>query len=538
MAEASNKADPPRSTASPDETTALAGELIRILGADQVILDEGARTLLSTDLSFRPTSIAAAVIRPRDVEALSEAVAATTKAGFAILARGGGMSYTSGYTPKHERTVLVDMTGLDQIEEINTDDMYVTVQSGCTWKKLHEALQPLGVRTPYSGPLSGAYATVGGALSQNSLFHGSGVYHTAAESVLGLKVVLADGALLITGSGAHKHSNPFYRHFGPDVSGLFTADTGAFGIKAAATLRLVTAPKHTGYLSYKFESLESMLEAQVRIARLGIASECYGFDPYYNNGFEQQGITFEEGLSMVGKIARKGGLKSAAKVAFSGKKILKDVPYSLHMTLDGHTEGVAAEHVDLAAEICSDVGGTEMANSIPLAFRAEPFGGVRTVLLGSSGELWLPVHGFFPLSRAIQAGQATEAFLAEKQPLMDQYGIKTSYLTCFSGAEFVIEPSFYWADELGEFRLSLIEPEFAKKWKDIPEDVDTRAVVLQLRDELRDLFDSLGALHLQIGKYYPYLSLMNHPTLPRVIRDIKSALDPERLMNPGSLGLE
>lgn len=70
--------------------------------------------------------------------------------------------------------------------------------------------------------------------------------------------------------------------------------------------------------------------------RLGIASKCYGFDPYYNAGFENQGITFEEGLSLVGKIARKGGLKglkNAVRVAFGGKKILKDVRYSLHMTL-------------------------------------------------------------------------------------------------------------------------------------------------------------------------------------------------------------
>jgi hypothetical protein len=69
----------------------------------------------------------------------------------------------------------------------------------------------------------------------------------------------------------------------------------------------------------------------VRIARLGISSECYGFDPYYNGGFEKQGITFEEGLAIIGKIARKGGLKglmNAAKVALGGKRILKNVPYS------------------------------------------------------------------------------------------------------------------------------------------------------------------------------------------------------------------
>jgi D-lactate dehydrogenase (cytochrome) len=278
----------------------------------------------------------------------------------------------------------------------------------------------------------------------------------------------------------------------------------------------------------------------VRIARLGIASECYGFDPYYNGGFEKQGITFEEGLSKVGEIARKGGLKgvmNAAKVALGGKRILRDVPYSLHMTLDGLTERVAAEHTDIAADICVEEGGTEMANSIPVVFRGAPFGGVRTILLGSDGEIWIPVHGYFPLSRAIEAAQRTEEFLAERRPLMDEWGIKTSYLTCFSGPEFVIEPSFYWHDELGEFRLSLIEQEFADQWKSIPANEERRAVALKLRDELRDLFDSLGGLHLQIGKYYPYEDMMNNEALAMLARGIKQVVDPDKRMNPGALGI-
>lgn len=523
-----------------DSELSLVARLQEILGGQNVLTDEKSRAFFSTDLSGRPNAVAAAVIRPGSIEELAAAVAAATAAGHAVVARGGGMSYTSGYTPTQTDTVLVDMQRMNRVVEINQQDMYVKVECGCTWKDLFETLSAHGLRTPYWGPLSGKYATVGGALSQNSLFHGSGIHHTAAESVLGLDVVLADGAVLTTGSGAHKHSNPFYRHFGPDITGLFTADTGAFGIKAVAVLRLVQIAKHTGYLSFKFDSLEQMLAAQIRIARLGIASECYGFDPYYNNGFEQQGITFEESLSLVGKVARKGGLKGlkqAAKMAASGKRLLRNVPYSLHMTLDGLTERVAAEYVDVAAEICTEEGGIEMANTIPTVFRAEPFGGVRTVLLGSDGELWVPVHGFFPLSRAIDAAKATEKFLAERKPLMEKWQISTSYLTCFSGAEFVIEPSFYWKDKLGEFRLSLIEPEFAEKWKDIPADVERRKVALDLRDELRDLFDSLGGMHLQIGKYYPYLDIMNHPTLPKVVRGVKQVLDPEGRMNPGSLGL-
>ncbi|MFQ3595215.1 MAG: FAD-binding oxidoreductase, partial [Sphingomonadaceae bacterium] len=202
-------------------------QLQQVLGPEHVLLDEKERTFFSTDLSFRPREIARAVIRPGSTDELAQAVGIATRAGLAIVPRGGGMSYTSGYTPDRQASVLVDMRRMNRVLEINTDDMYVTVECGCTWKQLWEALAPHGVRTPYWGPLSGAYATVGGAISQNSLFHGSGVHGTVAESVLGLQVVLADGTVLVTGSGAHRNSNPFWRFFGPDMTGIFTADTGA-----------------------------------------------------------------------------------------------------------------------------------------------------------------------------------------------------------------------------------------------------------------------------------------------------------------------
>lgn len=518
----------------------LSSTIAQTVGSENVLTEERDREFYSTDLSCRDREIASMVVRPGNIDQLSAVVGAATKAGFNVVPRGGGMSYTSGYTPEKPNSVLIDMQSMNRVLEINEKDMYVVVECGCTWKDLYETLQAKGLRTPYFGPLSGKYATIGGALSQNSLFLGSGVHHTVAESVIGLRVVLADGTVLVTGSGAHKNSNPFWRHFGPDITGLFTADTGAFGLKAVAVLRLIQSPPATTYMSFKFDKLAHMLEAQARIARLGVCSECYGFDPYYNSGFEKQGITFTEGASIAGKVALKGGLKGIAKamrMAFTGKRLLRDVPYSLHMTFDAINDVVATEHQELCASICQEEGGTEMANTIPTVFRAQPFGSVRTILLGSEGELWLPVHGFFPLSRAVEAGEATEKWLAEKRPILEKYDIRTSYLTCFSGAEFVIEPSFYWKDKLGEFRLSLIEEEFAEKWKDIPEDKEKRGVVLSLREELRDLYDNLGGCHLQIGKYYEYKALMENEALWGVLEGVKSMLDPERKINPGSLGL-
>jgi FAD/FMN-containing dehydrogenase len=72
-----------------------------------------------------------------------------------------------------------------------------------------------GLRTPFWGTLSGIRATVGGSLSQNALFWGSGQYGTAIDSLLSLEVVLGDGTLVHTGSAAQINSTPFFRHFGP-----------------------------------------------------------------------------------------------------------------------------------------------------------------------------------------------------------------------------------------------------------------------------------------------------------------------------------
>ena len=163
------------------ERPAVINQLKQIVGNDHVLTDYESREFYSTDLSFRPTEIAEVVVQPGSLDELSAAVSAAADAGMAVVPRGGGMSYTSGYTPKQANTMLVDMRKMNRVIEVNADDMYVIVETGCTWKELYETLAPHGVRTPYWGPLSGAYATIGGALSQNSLFHGSGVGGTAAR---------------------------------------------------------------------------------------------------------------------------------------------------------------------------------------------------------------------------------------------------------------------------------------------------------------------------------------------------------------------
>ena len=88
---------------------------------------------------------------------------------------------------------------MNRLIELNREDMYVRVEAGMSWKALHEALEGTGLTTPYWGTLSGLHATVGGGMSQNSIFWGSGRHGSAANSVIGLEVVLASGEVTRVG---------------------------------------------------------------------------------------------------------------------------------------------------------------------------------------------------------------------------------------------------------------------------------------------------------------------------------------------------
>ena len=138
----------------------LIQNLQAIVGADHVVTDRAERTFYSTDVFFEGNP-AEVVVQPRTKEELARAVGEAVRAGYAVVPRGGGMSYSAGYVPEREKSMLVDTRRMNRIAQINAEDMYVTVECGVTWKQLYDALKEKGLRTPYFGPFSGMNATVG-----------------------------------------------------------------------------------------------------------------------------------------------------------------------------------------------------------------------------------------------------------------------------------------------------------------------------------------------------------------------------------------
>ena len=526
--------------ASRNAASPLLDTLRRIVGNDHVLTGDEDRRYFSSDV-YREAVPAEVIVQPATKEELAEAVGAATSAGLAVIARGGGLSYTDGYLPTRSQSMIVDMRRMDRIVEINAEDMYVTVEAGCTWSTLFEALKERNLRTPYFGPLSGLRSTVGGAISQNSLFFGSGVHGNSVDSVLGLEVVLADGRVLTTGSAATPYApSPFMRSYGPDLTGVFLADTGALGLKATATLRLIQFPAATLYASFAFDDFPPLCAAMSEISRQGLAAECFAFDPTHQaRALKRRGGLVDDLKALTGVAKSAGsvvdGVKEAARVALAGRRMFDDVTYSLHLVVDGR-DASAAESMMAAARAIALGEGREIENSLPKVMRGTPFVPPNS-MLGPDGERWVPIHALVPHSRAVATVRAVHDFFAEHAAVVKKHGIDWGYLICTSGAQvFLLEPVFYWRDARALYHNRTLDDDYLARLTVFPEDLAARRAVDGLRDGLARMFMEMGAAHFQIGKAYLYREGRD-PETYRLLEAIKDAVDPRRLVNPGSLGL-
>jgi len=519
----------------------LTDELTTLLGAAHVSTDSNTLAAFSADI-YRRGELAELVIAPGSVEELAAAVARCTSQGRRVIPRGGGFSYTGGYLPVLQQSVIVDLRRLDRIVEINSQDLYVTVECGCTWAKLYDALQAQGLRTPYFGPISGFASTVGGALSQGSFFMGSTQYGTTAETTLGLEVVLADGTRLTTGSAATPSApSPFFRTYGPDLTGLFLGDTGALGFKARATLRLIPFPEHHEYATFSFSTVAPVLEVLAEIARQGLAADCYAWDPLVVRNFSQRATDVKQDLGYLAGVVRSGssvlgGLKDAARIAIAGNRFAQDAQYLLHTTVDERTERAAAEKIRAIHEIATAAGGTATESSVPRALRGTPFTYPNRIL-GAAGERWVPINVLCPHSRAPAVLAAFETFMRDRAAVTSQHNIEWGIIFFAVGNNTTcIEPLFYWPDARLPSHDHLMQPQFRPTLPYQEDNAAASAAMRSLRAGLLEVFASLGCAHVQIGKTYLYKE-SRAPATYRLLQAIKQAVDPQGLVNPGSLGL-
>jgi len=402
-------------------TAAIIGQLQHLLGSENVVGGSAAERY-HTDV-YRSLKAPFAVIRPGSVELLREAVklAADNAIGFTI--RGGGASYTDGYNAVDEKHMLIDMGQLSAIT-INEPGGYVTVEAGVTWAQLSDALAAKGLRTPFRGPFSGLHASVAGSVAQHTLSHGSGGYGNSAESVLSLDVITGQGEMLRTGS-AMLGEAPFARHFGPDLTGLFTGDCGALGIKARVTLPLLRQNAAHRAASFAFAEFSALHAAMRSIAAERIEDTHFSIDAALSQGQIARQDNAGGKLAMALGIVRSSpsllsGVRQLIAGAAKTRKEIGAAAYTLHYIVEGSSDIEARAKLARIRTLIAN--GWEIEATVPAVVRAMPFAPFYNTL-GPKGERWVPLHGILAHERVAAYHDDLQAFLASKQPELTQHGI-------------------------------------------------------------------------------------------------------------------
>jgi len=477
--------------------SSLAAALAQRIGAAHVVTDAASCALATSDLFDWPDAAPAEiVIRPGSTADTATALRLLAEFGRSIVPRGAGMSYSAGVVPRAP-AVVVDTTRLNDIS-IDAGNLTAVVGAGTTWQALAAALAPHGLRAAQASPVSGSVSTVGGTVAQN--------LPGGMDGILGLTVVLADGNAVCTGALALRGAPPFWRHMGPDLTGLFLGDCGAFGVKTQVALRL--APDRPGaFGSFAFDSSAAMMAAMVEVAQASIVSRAFALDPLRSS--------------------------NPGQAAAPRRREARPEPaWTLHLTAEGATVPAAEAAVEVARGITTRHGAQEIPATIPKVLRARPYS-IRG-LVGPEGERWVPVHGMLPLANARACLAAVEAQHAAMAAEMTAAGVSTSHIISSLGAYVTIEPMFYWRDALDALHLQHLSDSNRARFGNHPPNQAARDLVRRAREVLSGIMDQHGAVHAQLGRFYRLGSRME-PGAAQLLHSVKAMLDPRGRMNPGAL---
>ena len=187
------------------------------------------------------------VIFPETIEEVQQVVKFANIHEIPVTARGAGTNLIGACLPD-SGGIVMNFSKMNKIKRINKTDMTAIVQPGVVVGDLQKAVEEIGLFFP-PDPSNLRVSTIGGAIAQSAGGPKTFKYGTTKDYVLGLKVVLADGSLMITGSNTIKNAT------GYPLSQIFIGSEGTLGIVVEATLKLIPKPETSRVMLAYFDSI-------------------------------------------------------------------------------------------------------------------------------------------------------------------------------------------------------------------------------------------------------------------------------------------
>ena len=460
----------------------LEEQLNKIVGEENVTSEKFIRISYSEDASPFDGEIPEMIVRPRTTQEVSKIMELASENKIPVIPVGGRSSINGSPLPRVPNALMIDLTRMREIVEINEDTMTCTVQTGITWSGLIHQLKQEGYKLGFRGPYGGNAGTVGGSISANSIGCGASAHGGACDGVLGIEVVLSSGEIIQSGTNWRENSHEIKGSFARsctfnDMTGVFLGDHGILGIKTRATLKVYPLPKGEAFADFGFSNIEKAVEAF----------------------HEMQSAHLTEEIVML------GDANSIDLLASTYRDTFKDVNCIVAIIIEEADEQIAEYKKQLCEKIVRKHGGKSIGMFLSKAHWLNMFN--LTQNLFSEG-FWYNTCHLRPIS--------TFPRLIEKfHEIASKYNLK--------------ENGFNWIiSALG------VDHCFTSGWLTIyMEDRSKKDIIDKAWDELRQLELDLGGVPYWTGKLWePYVLERVNPSFYNLLKKLKHTLDPDNIINP------
>lgn len=453
-------------------------KLIQIVGEKNVKTDQIERLCHSRDMSVHE-GIPDAVVFAKTTEEIVQILKFANDNDIKVIPRGSGTSTTGAVLPCLGGIIL-DVSRMNKIKEVQKKDGYVVVEPGVICQALNNALAPTHFFPPDPG--SATIASIGGMVSTNASGNRAIKYGATKDYVMGLEVVLSDGRVIRTGSIVPKISS------GYDLAHLFCRAEGTLGVITEITLKIVPMPEYIAFAQAWFPSVEDAGKAAEEIITSGVPlSSCEILDRF--------------SIDVVNKAM--------------GLNIPDNVECILFIEIDGNRQAVKEniQKVDRISKECHGLGNQ---------WDDDP---------AKRLKMWAGRQGLVPSLSKIRRG-------AKLIPFVEDFGVPMSKIPetirelqkIRDKHNFPI-PIFGHIGDGNLHATLVIDGRNKKEWETV------KKIAQDFIDLTMKFKGTLTAEHGIGMAKSPYIRQelgMSH----EVMKTIKKALDPKNILNPGKMGFD